>query len=173
MKRFSAFLDRKDRDSKHHLRLLGQLLEKVGFEVKNKLNHHEDPYLYVEKPINHDPIIESLDFGGIRLYSRGKDIIAFRPQNKEEAEPFGTAYLLDVKGMFKDLMKEGQNEKTGMHLVKYIVEEVLNFFMHCAKAKKEDDIDIDDDSLGKVVGARDANADFGNQASGDLRRNNV
>lgn len=176
MKRFSAFLERKDRENKDHLRLLGIILEKAGFQVKDHLNHHEDPYLYIEKPIDHDPIIEVLEFGGIRLYTRGKDIVAFRPQNKEAAEPFGAAYLLDVKGMFKDLMKEGHDEKTGLDLVRYIVEELTNFFLHSAKAQKEDETDVEgeggsNDPLGKVVGAKDANSDYASQVSGDLRRN--
>ena len=172
MRHFSAFLERKDRQNKDNLRLLGKVFEKAGFVVKDRLNHHEDPYLYIEKPLDHDPIIEVLEFGGIRLYTRGKDIIAFRPQNKEAAEPFGAAYLLDVKNMFKDLMKEGHDEKTGLELVRYLVEEVLNFFMYSAKSQKEDEQDIENDPLGKVVGAAAANNDYGSQASGDLRRNN-
>lgn len=173
MKRFSAFLERKERENKDRLRTLGKVLEKAGFVVKDRLNHHEDPYLYIEKPLDHDPIIEVLDFGGIRLYTRGKDIVAFRPQNKEAAEPFGAAYLLDVKGMYKDLMRDGQDEKTGLDLIRYIVEEVLNFFMFSAKSQKEEEKDIENDPLGKVVGATDSNSSFGDKASGDLRRNNT
>jgi len=171
MKRFSAFMERKDRENKDHLRLLGKLLGRAGFQVKDHLDHHEDPFLYVEKPIDNDPIIESLEFGGIRLYTRGKDIISFRPQNKEAAEPFGAAYLLDVKGMFKDLMKDGHSEETGKDLVKYIIEEVLNFFLHSAKIQKDDESDAED-GLGKIVNnASTSGTDYGNQASGDLRRN--
>ncbi len=151
MKRFSAFLDRKDRSNKDNLRLLGKVLSKSGFQVKDHLNHHGDAYLYIEKPIEHSKIIENLEFGGIRIYTRGKDIVSFRPQNKEEAEPFGAAYLLDIKGMFKDLMKESPSEKTATDLIRYIVEEVLNYFMFAAKAQEEEEEDIDGDSLGKVI----------------------
>lgn len=171
MKLFSAFLERKDRENKDHLRLLGKVLHKAGFTVKDHLDHHGDPFLYVEKPINHDPIIESLEFNGIRLYTRGKDIISWRPQNKEAAEPFGTAYLLDIKNMYKDLMQDGQDEKTGKDLVKYIIEEVLNFFIHAAKAQKEEEKDIDNDGLGKIIGGSDSVSDYASQVSGDLRRN--
>ncbi len=173
MKRFSAFLERKDRQNKDNLRLLGKILEKAGFGVKDNLKHHEDPYIYIEKPIGADPIIESLEFGGIRIYTRGKDIISFRPQNKEQAEPFGTAYLLDVKGMFKDLISEGQSDKTAKDLIKYLVEEILNFFLHSAKLQNDEEGDInDDDSLGKIIGARDSNQDYANQVTSNSKEGN-
>jgi len=173
MKRFSAFLERKDRENKDHLRTLGRLLSRAGFDVKDHLDHHEDPYLYIQKPISNNPIIESLEFGGIRLYTRGKDIISFRPQNREVAEPFGAAYLLDIQGMYKDLMKEDSNEKTGKNLVKYIVEEVLNFFIVAAKAQERDSEESDEDSLGKIIPGNNTGSDYANQVSGDLRRNNT
>lgn len=159
-KQFSAFLKRRDRQNKDNLRLLGKLLSRSGFDVKDRLSHHEDPYLYVAKPIQYDPIIETLDFGGIRIYTRGQDIISFRPQNRENAEPYGAAYLLDVEGMYKDLMKEKNDVKTGKHLVRYIVEEVLNYFLRAAKAQTEDDKDVDDDSLGKIVTAMPSVGDY-------------
>jgi hypothetical protein len=172
MKRFSAFLERKDRDNKHHLYTIGKILSRAGFTVHDHLDHHEDSYLYVEKPLDNNPIIETLEFGGIRLYTRGADIISFRPQNKETAEPFGNAYLLDVSGMFKDLMTEGHQEKVGLSLTRYLVEEVLNFFLHCAKAQKEDDQDIDPDSLGKVIGSGSSSGtDYSNQLSNDKSYN--
>lgn len=169
MRRFSAFLERKDRQNKDNLRLLGKLLSKSGFQVKDHLDHHEDPYLFIEKPLDNDPIIESLEFGGIRLYTRGKEIISFRPQNKESAEPFGSAYLLDVKGMYKDLMKDGNNEKIAKDLCRYIVEEVLNFFLHCAKAQKDEEKETSDDGLGKVVNGAGATNDYANQVTSNDR----
>ncbi len=169
MRRFSAFLERKDRDNKHNLRVLGRVLERAGFQVKDHLNHHQDPYLYIEKPIGYDPLIESLTFGGIRIYTRGTDIISFRPQNREAAEPFGLAYLLDIKGMYKDLIKEGNDEKVGMDLVRYLVEEVLNFFLLSAKSQNEDEKDVEEDSLGKVVD-RSNGTDYANQVTTDTRR---
>jgi hypothetical protein len=172
MKKFSAFLERKDRLNKDHLRLLGKILERAGFAVKDNLKHHQDPYLYIEKPIKANPIIEDLDFGGIRIYSMGKDIISFRPQNKNESEPFGTAYLLDVKGMFKDLISEGQSEKTAKDLIKYLVEEILNFFLHSARLQNDEDGDVDGDSLGKIIGARDSNQDYANQVTSNSKEGN-
>jgi len=172
MRNFSAFVKRKDRTNKDHLRLLGKILKKSGFSVKDFLDHHEDPYLYIEKPVDHDKIIESLEFGGIRVFSKGTDIIAYRPQNNLSCQPFGAAYLLDVKGMFKDLMKEGQNDETGKDLIKYIVEEVLNFFLRAAKAQREEDKDIDGDSLGKVVNnSSTGGTDYSNTVQNNSRNN--
>jgi len=170
--RFSAFLDRKDRLNKDHLRTLGKVLKRAGFVVKDMLHHHQDPYLYIKKPIDHDPIIETLEFGGVRLYARGNDLISFRPQNNEAAEPYGTAYLLDVKGMYKDLIKDHNDLKTGKDLVKYIVEELLNYFVTAAKAQHDDEKDLDDrDEFGKITYSGDTAQDYGSQVSGDLRRN--
>jgi hypothetical protein len=45
--------------------------------------------------------------------------------------------------------------------------------MHSALAMKDDERDIEGDSLGKMVGATAANQDYANQVSGDLRRNNT
>lgn len=169
MRRFSEFLERKDRDNKDHLHVLKNLLEKAGFDVKNHLNNHDDPYIYVRKPSDAEPVVDTLSFGGIRIYTRGKDIISFRPQNREEAEPFGTAYLLDVKGMYKDLMKDHQEEKVGRKLSKYIIEEVLNFFVHSAKAEKDDNEDVPADSLGKVItGGSGTGTDYSSTIGNDM-----
>ena len=174
MNHFSEFLDRKDRENKEHLGVLKTLFEKAGFQVIDKLDHHEDPYIYIKKPIDSEPVLESLTFGGIRIYTRGRDIVSFRPQNKEGAEPFGSAYLLDVKGMFKDLVEDDVKEEVvGRKLAKYIVQEVFNFFMKSVKAEKEDNTDsIEDDSFGKLVGAGANGTDYGNQVTGDKDRNN-
>lgn len=170
MRNFNNFLNRKQRLNKHHLKILGEVLGRCGFIVRNHLNHHEDPYIYVEKPVEYDRILEDLEFGGIRIYTRGTNIISFRPQNKENVEPFGTAYLLDVKGMYKDLMHKSQDVEAGKDLIKYIVEEVLNFFIFCAKAQKEENDEID--GLGQIINAKSSVNDYANQSSGDLRRNN-
>ena len=61
MKHFSAFLERKDRENKDHLRLIGKVLHKSGFTVRDHLDHHEDPYLYIEKPINPDTFISQME----------------------------------------------------------------------------------------------------------------
>jgi hypothetical protein len=174
MQHFSDFLDRKSRDNKNHLHILGKLFERVGFTVKSALDHHEDPYIYVFKPVNSEPILEGLSFGGIRIYTRGRDIVSFRPQNKSDVEPFGSAYLLDVKEMFKSLVEDDiKEEAVGRKLAKYIVQEVFNFFVKSLKAEKEDETgEIDDDSLGKLVGGNSNATDYANQVSGDLRRNN-
>src|SRR6185503_15682135 len=100
MKTFGSYLARKDRDIKSHLRLLEQILTKAGFQVVNYLDDNKEPYIYVRKTTNIDPVVEQLSFNGIRIYTRGKDIVCYRPQNKEATEPFGTTYQLDINEMF-------------------------------------------------------------------------
>ena len=170
MRSFSSYVERQDRQNKDNLRTLGYILSKAGFKVHDHLNHHGDPFLYIEKPTEHDRMIETLEFGGIRLYNRGSDLVCYRTQNRETTEPYGAAYLLDVKGMYKNLLQE-KEERVAQNLVRYLVEEVLNFFMQSAIAKNKDDNEIEDDTLGKIVGARDSNIDYANQVTGDTRRN--
>lgn len=163
-------MERKDRTNKNNLRVLGKVLARAGFHVKDHLDHHQDPYLYVEKPAGYDPLIESLTFGGVRLYTRGTDIVSFRPQNKESAEPFGLAYLLDVKGMYKDLIREQNTDKIGLDLIRYLVEEMLNFFVISAKRQSDEEGDTVVDSMGKVVNGSAGGTDYGNSVSSDSRR---
>lgn len=171
MKHFSDFLSRKDRDNKEHLKVLKSLFEKTGFQVSDHLNNHKEPYIFIAKPVDAEPVLESLSFGGIRIYTRGGDIISFRPQNKENVEPFGTAYLLDVKAMFKSLVEDDiKEEKVGRALAKYVVQEIFNFFMQSVKIEKTDD-NIDD-PFGRLIGANSNATDYANQVSGDLDRNN-
>lgn len=167
MQRFSNFMSRKERSNKDNLRVLSKVLERAGFQVKDHLNHHGSPYIYIEKPIDHDPLIETLTFGGIRIYSLG-DTVCFRPQNRENAEPFGLGYLLPIKDMFKDLIKETNSEKIGLDLVRYLVEEVLNFFVISAKTQNQEDKNLDNDSLGKIVSSSDVN-DYSNTVTGSTR----
>lgn len=166
-------MERKDRENRSHLRTLSKTLAMAGFSVKDHSDHHGDPYIFVSKPVDGDPLMENLSFGGIRIYTRGKDVMSFRPQNKETAEPFGPAYLLDIEGMYKDLIKDGPEEKIAVDLVRYVVEEVLNYFVYAAKAQSEDEAEMDDDDmLGKVVdGSTGSGTDYSSQVSGDLRRN--
>jgi hypothetical protein len=168
MRRFSGFMERKDRENKNNLRVLSKVLERAGFTVHDHLDHHQDPYIYIEKPIGFDPLIESLTFGGIRVYTRGTDIVSFRPQNKEAAEPFGLAYLLDVTGMYKDLIREQNTDKIGLDLIRYLVEEVSNFFVISAKKQSDDEGDKVIDSMGTVINGSTGGAgskDYGNSIS--------
>lgn len=151
MKKFSAYIDRKERENKNNLRTLSKILERSGFSVKNKLDHFKEPYLYIEKPINNNPIIESLTFGGIRIYNRGSNI-CYRPQNNIDVEPYGKAYLLDIEGMYKGLLKKENSKEVGMDLVQYIIEEVLNYFLYSAKSQLDTEEKIDPFSKMVVMG---------------------
>ena len=170
MKRFSNFLKRKDRENKNNLRVLGKVLARAGFLVRDHLDHHQDAYLYVEKPISYDPLIETLTFGGIRIYTVGNSIVAFRPQNRENAEPFGLSYSLDITNMYKDLIKEQNTDKIGLDLIRYLVEEVLNYFVLSAKRQSDEEQDNVVDNMGKVINGNSNGTDYGTSVSGDTRR---
>ena len=137
MKTFNSFLTKKDRENKDHLYVLGYVLEKAGFKITNKLND-EEPYIYVHKPSSFDPLIEQLSFGGVRIYTRGKDTVCYRSQNKVETEPFGTARQLNVNEMFKDLIDEKDKKFIGQRIIFYIIQELKDFFIKSAKAEREE-----------------------------------
>lgn len=168
MKSFSDFLGKRDRDNKEHLGILGKILEKAGFQVATFLDDRKEPHVFVHKPDAIDSILESLSFEGVRIYARGKDIICYRPQNKESTEPFGNAYMLDVKGMFKDILKEThKKDKIGHEIAKYVIEEIKNFFLQSAKAEKDQTPNDQDSQYGAaVVGG--TGTDYANMA-GDAR----
>jgi hypothetical protein len=163
---FSSFLTSKERENKEHLNVIQKLLERAGFQVTNKLDDDKEPYVYIHKPVDADPILEGLSFGGARLYTRGSDLICYRSQNKSNTEPFGTTYFLDVKGMFKDLVKEHDKDKIGHRIIFYIIQEMKNFFVKSARAEKEGE---DDGQMGSVVMGT-TGTDYANQAT-DLGRN--
>lgn len=146
MKSFHSFVGHKEMENKEHLHVLRQILEKAGFQVSNHLDDPKEPYVYVKKPINADPILESLSFGGVRLYTRGRDLICYRAQNKEATEPFGTAYSLDIKSMFKDMILEDK-ERIGLKIIFHIVKEIKEFFVKSAEAEKL----ANDSPIGSVV----------------------
>jgi len=147
--RFSDFLDKRDRSNKDHLKIIFDLLKKSGFDIENHLKDASDAYLFVRKPDDFD----SLSFNGIRIYTRGEDIIAFRAQNKGKTEPFGTAYLLDINGMFREMLEEGiKSKEIGEKLIHYITEEVFNFFKLSTEAEnKISPPDGSDDKFGAVL----------------------
>lgn len=132
MKSFGTFLSSKARDNKDHLSILKDVFQKSGFDAIDFLSDHKQPYIYIRKP----QILENVSFGGIRIYTIGTDIICFRVQNKEHTEPFGSAYQLDVKGMFKDMVKEDKND-IGEKIIDYLISEINQFFIQSAKAEQE------------------------------------
>lgn len=148
MKSFKGFLTIKEQKNKEHLHLLQKILEKAGFQVENHLDDGKEPYIYIRKPVKVDSIIEQLSFGGVRLYTRGRDIICYRAQNKAETEPFGTSYQLDVEGMFKDLIREKNKDFIGNRIIFYVIKELKEFFVNSARAEKEEDTGDDMSQMG-------------------------
>lgn len=168
MRSFSSFLSKKDRDNKEHLHILQQILEKAGFQVANYLDDPNEPYVFVSKPIDVDPIVEGLSFGGIRLYTRGKDIICYRAQNKQETEPYGNSRQVDINGMFKDLVRESDKQAVGHRIIFYIIRELRDFFIQSAKAEKEDETGAEEGSqMGSVTIHGSMGTDYANNVTGN------
>lgn len=156
MKSFGTFLTKKDKDNKDHLDILKELFKKSGFQVSDFLSERKEPYIFIHKP----EMFESLSFGGVRIYTRGTDIVCYRVQNKEYTEPFGTAYQLDVKGMFKDMIKEDKN-KVGDKIIKHLISEMKSFFEQSYKAER--DIGSEITSVGILSAPTIASGDFSNR----------
>ena len=131
-------MDRKHREIVERLEILKGILEHGGFQVVSHTDHRHDPYIYIGAPIDRMRVLENLSFRGVGIYARGDDVIAFRCQNGDKAEPFGKAYPLDVKAMFKDLVNDNlQHTKIGKEIMRYVVEELKEFFVQSAKAERE------------------------------------
>jgi len=169
MKSFSSFLVKKDRVNKENLHVLKNILDKAGFQVANHLDDHKEPYLYVYKPIDIDPVMEQLSFGGVRLYTRGRDLVCYRAQNKEKTEPFGEAQQLDIKEMFKDLVKDFDKEKIGYRIIFYVIKELKEYFIQSAIAEREADTGGDDSPMGAALVAANGTSDYSNSVSRNNR----
>ena len=166
MRSFSTFVDSKERKNKENLHLLEQMLQRAGFQVSNYLDDKKEAYIFVHKPTDVDPIIENLTFEGIRLYTRGNDLVCYRAQNKKETEPYGNTYLLDVKGMFKDLVKEHDKDKVGHRIIFNIIKELKDFFVSSAEAEKQED--KPDSKMGSVVLGSVGGTDYANTIGNDM-----
>jgi hypothetical protein len=119
---FREFVDRKTREAKKHLGTLKKILKRDGMEVKDFLEE-EDPYIYVANPIG------NLSFDGVRIYKIGGEV-AYRIQKEDKTHPYGKAYVLDVEGMFHDLLSDNIGEqKAG--------EEFKKFFSKSSEAEKD------------------------------------
>jgi hypothetical protein len=170
MKTFSSFLDRKDRENKEHLHILHQILQQAGFQISNYLDENDEPYIFVHKPVDAEPIVESLSFGGVRIYNRGQDLVCYRAQMKETTEPFGTTYMLDVKGMFKDLINESSKERVGLRIIFNIIKEIKDFFILSAKAEREEN-GGNDSKMGTGMLPTDGAGDYANKVMGSVGTN--
>jgi hypothetical protein len=144
MLKFVEFINKKERESKHQLKIIEKVLIKDGFKVKEHLDN-EDPFLYIYNPK------KNTFFDGVRLYKVG-DQIAFRVQKEERTEPFGKAYPMNVEEMFTDLISEYKPEEAAKKIMGAIKTEVKKFFEKSAIAEREiRDKEFDRDPWGKVV----------------------
>ena len=163
MRTFGEFLSKRDRDNREHLRILGHILEKAEFKVKPHLDNKE-PYLYIAKPdIDR---MDDIQFGGVRVYCRGKDIICFRSQMDPEAEPFGESYHLDISGMYKDLAMD-EAKKTPYLIIYHVIQELRDFFVQCAEAETKAD-QAKNEPMGSIV-VGGTGSDYSNFTS-DVKR---
>jgi hypothetical protein len=74
------------------------------------------------------------------LYKIG-DQVAYRVQRENKTHPFGSAYLIDMDGIFNDLMGDGitKKEELGKKVMEEIAKSLHVFFKESAEAEKEED----------------------------------
>jgi hypothetical protein len=130
MKPFLEFVDRKERESRRHLKLVEKVLKNAGLHVSDMINQ-DDSYIFVKSTNENTP------FDGIRIYEIGNSL-AYRIQKEKETEPYGKAYLIDLEEMFNDFMSENmKEEKAGKKVIDSLVNEIKQFFNRSAKAEAE------------------------------------
>jgi hypothetical protein len=125
---FLEFVDRKERESRRHLKITLKALKESGLHTYDHIDH-EDSYIFV-KSSN-----KNLPFEGIRIYEIGNSL-AYRVQKEKDTEPFGKAYELNLEEMFNDLMGENmKKEQAGKEVIKGVNKEIKEFFSKSAKAQ--------------------------------------
>ncbi len=128
---FMEFVDRKQRESRRHLKIVESLLKSHGLQVKGHLDD-EDPYVYLKS--THP----KLSFDGVRIYEIGNSL-AYRIVKEEKTEPFGKAYSLNLEEMFNDFMSENnvKEEQAGKKVIEGVLNELKKFFDKSATAERE------------------------------------
>jgi hypothetical protein len=159
VKTFLEYVDKKERESKRHLKIIANLLENSGMKVKKHLGE-DAPYLFVPSPQ------KKLSFDGIRIYKIGSHI-AYRVQKNEKTQPYGKSYPLDIEDMFKDYISDHMDEdKAGGLVVRSVIKEIKHFFKKSHEAEKDlmqADFDVND-PLGRVV-VKSTGTDWSNQVA--------
>jgi hypothetical protein len=162
---FREFVNKKARQSKKQLGILEKILKKQGMTVENFLSD-DDPYIYLRNTYG------NLPFDGLRIYRIG-DSIAYRVQKEEKTHPFGKAYLLDVEGMYEDLISDNiDEEKAGNTVIKSVGEEMRSFFVKSAEADKDvraAELDQQTDPMGKVQLGSTTGTDYANKIQNNTR----
>jgi len=154
---FYEFVDAKQRKAKKHLELVKQLLERGGFQIVDKLEERNDPYIFVFNPEG------NLSFEGVRIYEIGGDI-AYRIQKEADTHPYGKAYSIPIEKMFNDLLGEDEmnDEKMAEEIAKSVIGEVKDFFKKSYDAEKKGPPQLD--PLGQVH-MRSTGTDYANQVT--------
>ena len=152
MQNFCEFIDRKERESKRHLKIVKKLLESHGMKIKDYLDN-DDPYIFVQNPGS------KITFDGIRLYKIGSQL-AYRIQMEENTHPFGKSYQLPIEDMFEDLLSDHHKpEVAGKKLIEAVAAEVKKFFTKSADAER-DLLDTDLDA--NRIAVRSTMGDYSN-----------
>lgn len=127
---FLEFIDKKQRDAVHQLKIVQQILDRHDFIIDSYLDT-EEPYIFVKSPDR------ALSFGGIRIYKIG-NTLAYRVQKDKRTHPYGKAYNLDLEEMYNDLMSDKMDsQKAGKKVIESVVNEIKKFFDNSKKAEKE------------------------------------
>jgi len=144
---FTDFADKRKRKSIKELKTLMEIFKVNGFVVKDYLEEN-DPYIYIYART------KDLSFDGVRVYKIG-NAISYRTQKKENTHPYGRAYLLDVTGMYDDLISDHKKEiAAGKIVIETIVNEINKFFDTSVDAEKllrHDNIEKFKDPLSRAV----------------------
>lgn len=127
--KFSNFLDKKSKEARKQLKIVGDILERGEFKVDCFINE-ENPYIYVRS--SHD----GLTFDGVRVYKVG-DELAYRVQRESKTAPYGIAYGLNLEEIFGDLVADMGDEEAAKHINKALLQEFKNFFKRSSEAQDE------------------------------------
>lgn len=131
MQTFCEFIDRKQRESKRHLKIVEKLLESAGLKVRSYVDDDDEPYVFLHNPS------KKVTFDGIRIYKIG-DQLAYRVQKEEKTHPYGKAYQLDIEDMFSDYLSDHIEEmEAGRLVVKSVIEELNKFFHKTSNAEQD------------------------------------
>jgi hypothetical protein len=118
--RFSSFLDKKNKKIKSELEVIRDILKEENFKVEDFLCD-DHPYLFLQSSEN------GLNFDGVRIYKVGSNL-AYRIQKENKTAPYGSAYSLNIEGMFEDLITDMDENEAANQIKKAIKEEFKNFF---------------------------------------------
>lgn len=157
METFLEFVNKRKRDGKRHLHILEQVFKRSQLNVKPFLDE-DNPYIYLISPD------ENADFGGVRVYQVG-DTVAYRVQKRENTEPYGRPYLLDLEEMYEDFMMDDiKEDEAAKRIVEAVADELKRFFRKSKEAEndfRDMQFDRQTDGMGKII-LRPTGSDYAN-----------